>query len=153
MMESRVPFWPNHVRNAVVDGIVARDVPVAQTVQPPHAARLAAVWARIQEYGQLGPDWAGPGTVAPNPATIGYARTLLASLPSKVAVPLVAASGDGEVVLTWLVNGDRIEAAIDEDGFLSWATRVAGTVLPGGSVNLVDGSPDAFNEVLAHHFA
>lgn len=136
-----------------MDGIVGRDVPVAQTVQPPHAARLSAAWGRIQEYGQLGPDWAGPGTVAPNPTTIDHARVLLASLPPKVAVPLIAASGDGEVVLTWLVNGDRIEAAIDGDGFLSWATRVAGTVSPGGSINLAKGSPDAFNEVLARHFA
>lgn len=147
-----MPFRPNNTRDAV-EGVVALGVSAVQTVQPTRTARLAAVWARIQEYGKLGPDWAGPGTVAPSSATIGHARMLLASLPPEVAAPLVAASGDGEVVFTWLVDGDRIEAAIDEDGFLSWATRVAGTISPGGSINLAESSPDAFNEVLARHFA
>lgn len=128
-------------------------VSAAPCARSTRAARMAAVWARIQSYGKLGSDWAGLNAVAPSPSTIRHARLLLDALHPEVDVPLVAASGDGEVVFTWLVNGDRIEAAIEEDGFLSWATRISGKVSPGGSIDLAIEPLDVFQGVLASHFA
>jgi len=129
------------------------EVSAAVSERPTRAARMAAAWARIQEYGHLEADWAGPGTVPPSASTISLARTVLSGLPSQVDVPHVAPSGDGEIVLTWLVIGDRLEASIDEDGYLSWATRIGGQISPGGSINLSERPLDDFKQVLLHDFA
>ena len=125
----------------------------ATAEQPTRNARLAAVWSRIQSYAALEPSWAGPNTEAPNAATISRARKVLAALPHTADSPLVAASGDGEIVFTWLVGRDRIEASLDDEGYLSWACRVSGVVSAGGSIE-IDREPLApFTDMLASHYA
>lgn len=121
--------------------------------RPTRTARLAAVWSRIQSYAALGSDWAGPNTEAPSAVTILHARRVLDALPQTVDVPLVAASGDGEIVFTWLVSGDRIEASLDGEGYLSWACRISSVVSPGDSIDLANVSLAAFTEVLAGYYA
>jgi hypothetical protein len=121
--------------------------------RPTRTARLAAVWSRIQSYATLKPGWAGPSTEAPSAITISRARQVLNALPYIVDVPLVAASGDGEIVFTWLVGHDRIEASLDDEGYLSWACRVAGVVSPGGSIALVNEPLTMFTELLVSRYA
>lgn len=121
--------------------------------RPTRTARLAAVWSRIQSYATLKPDWAGPSTEAPSAITISRARQVLHALPHTVDVPLVAASGDGEIVFTWLVGRDRIEASLDDEGYLSWACRVSGVVSAGDSIDLASEPLTTFTELLMSHYA
>ena len=122
-------------------------------VEMQRTARLDAVWSRIQSYAALKPDWAGPNTEAPNALTIARAHKVLSALPDTVDAPLVSASGDGEVVFTWLVGHNRIEASLDDEGYLSWASTFSGVVSAGGSIETDHEPLTIFTDMLASHYA
>lgn len=119
------------------------------------AARLSALWFRIQEFGRLNEGWAGRGSVPPSKQTVHLSRNVLECLPSDLRLPHVSASGDGEVVFSWSDFGNRCEVAIDSDGYITWATVRGDDVSHGSSVSLVDlddcgvGLESMFAEVLA----
>lgn len=131
--------------------LAASETPSVST----RAARLSALWLRIQAFGNLDEGWAGCGSGPPSKQTVQLSSKVLTRLPADLRLPHVSASGDGEVVFSWSSSGNRCEAALDSEGYLTWATARGDEVRPGSSISLLDpdnrdvGLDRMFAEVLA----
>lgn len=70
------------------------------------------------------PGWAGPGSNAVHPLTLGMAQRFLNALPMSMPAPEVNADPDGEIAFDWDLGRDRLLAvSISLSGRLSFIYR------------------------------
>ncbi len=107
---SPLPVSPRQVAAPVSDGI-ARD-------PERRSSELAALLGKIESYGRLPSDWAGPGSVVPATVTIIGARSFASAIPTHLPLPQVAPAADGEIGLSWYPRSGSIHASFFDDGSL-----------------------------------
>ncbi len=120
---------------------------------PKRPSAVANAWQKIQSFTQLQDGWAGENSKPINSKTAEVASDLLRLLPEDMPVPQVAASGDGEVVLTWFGSKGRVEAFVDTEGNLVSLGRFPDGFVDGDEL-LWDGSlPPELPKLLSRAFA
>lgn len=90
---------------------------------------------RIDGFGDLEPGWDGDGAVAPSAQAIRVARVIVREMPQG-RLPQVNPSADGEIAFTWFNGNKQLNAVIDADLHLAWATGLNGRFEPGADIDL-----------------
>jgi len=96
---------------------------------------------KIENFGQLMPGWHGDDAIVPSREAIHKACAIVSDLPPGVGLPRVNPSPDGEISLTWVNGPKRLNAIIDPDLHLVWATRLDDQIEEGADIDLHASSP------------
>lgn len=110
-------------------------------------ALLASLWDRIEGFSRLPPNWAGEGAVPASTDSTKIVGHLINGLPDDIVLPQATASSEGEIGLTWFKRGDRLEAIIDPDGYLTWVSKVGNNVLKGDVLATANADSDTFGSL------
>jgi hypothetical protein len=98
--------------------------------------------------------WKGPGSVAPNPATItdGIAFARASVTRAALAPTFIGMAADGELVMTWTYPGLLVDVSISGDGTYSLFADFDGREIMSEATPVANGLPgDVLDAISAKH--
>lgn len=100
-------------------------------------------------FASLRGPWGDSNAKVVTEVAIANVKLLLDGLPGGFVLPHLSSSSDGEIGLSWMNGGDRLEAMLDPPDQLTWITKQAGKFAVGGEANVLsEAGRDAFYAAL-----